>query len=185
MNMDTVKIEKLMLEDLKSAEIVFETAIPDAFVKEGLTLMDEDIRNEISNKKQMLVRSLEDPKAELRFLVAKLDDQVIGTISFGPCGSDILKCTDNELSEIGELGSLYILPDFQNQSVGSNLIQAMLQILHKNDISQFCLDSGYKRAQKRWIRKFGEPYKVVNDYWGPGFEHMIWLCQVDDFTPFE
>jgi GNAT superfamily N-acetyltransferase len=182
--MGTVKIEKLMLEDLKSAEIVFETAIPDAFVKEGLTLMDEAIQNEISSKKQMLVESLEDQEGELRFLVAKLDHRVIGTISFGPCGNDILKCTDNALSGVGELGSLYVLPEYQNKGVGSSLIHAMLQSMHENNISQFCLDSGYKRAQKRWIRKFGKPYKVVEDYWGPGFEHMIWLCRVDHFTPF-
>lgn len=65
--------------------------------------MDEDIQNEISNKKQMLVKSLEEQNGKLKFLEAKLDDQVIGTISFGPCGSDVLKCTDNELSEIGDL----------------------------------------------------------------------------------
>lgn len=179
-----IKIEALTFQDVLSAEIVFETAIPDAFIKEGLTMMSEDIQNEISNKKKMLAMSLEVQNEGLRFLVAKTDDRVIGTISFGPCGNDIIKCTGNELSSIGELGSLYILPEYQSQGIGSALIQAMLQTLHDRGIDEFCLDSGYKRAQKRWVRKFGEPYKVVNDYWGPGYEHMIWLCKVDQFTPF-
>ena len=187
MEMETKKVEIIALthQDLLSAEIVFETAIPDAFIKEGLTLMDEDIQSEISNKKQMLSSALNDQNGDLRFLVAKAEDQVVGTISYGPCGTDIISCTEGELSGVGELGSLYILPDFQNQGIGSALIHEMLKTLHDKGIEEFCLDSGYKRAQKRWIRKFGEPYKVVNDYWGPGYEHMIWLCKVNQFTPFE
>ncbi len=185
MEIKKVQIKALTDQDLLTAEIVFETAIPDAFIKEGLTLMDEDIQNEISNKKQMLSSALEDQNGGLRFLVAKVDDQVVGTISFGPCGTDIISCTEGELSGVGELGSLYILPDFQNQGIGSALIHEMLKTLHDKGIEKFCLDSGYKRAQKRWLRKFGEPYKVVNDYWGPGYEHMIWLCKVNQFTPFE
>lgn len=179
-----VEIKQLDIHDLASAKRVFEISIPDAFIKEGLSLMDEDIQSEIEIKKQLLEKSLNEQNGLLRFLVAKIDDHVIGTISFGPCGSDILKCTNNELAEIGELGSLYILPDFQDRGIGSKLIHALVQKLNENSITQFCLDSGYKRAQKRWKRKFGEPYKVVLDYWGPGYEHMIWLCNVDQFTPF-
>jgi len=62
--------------------------------------------------------------------------------------------------------------------VGSALINAMVAHLYKQGLDQFCLDSGYKRAQKRWLRKFGEPYKVVKDYWGPDIDNMIWLCKV-------
>jgi GNAT superfamily N-acetyltransferase len=115
------------------------------------------------------------------FLIAKLDDTVVGTISFGPCGEDIKKCTENLLDNVGELGSLYVLPCHQGQGVGSLLINAIVAHLYEQGIDQFCLDSGYKRAQKRWLRKFGEPYKVVKDYWGPDYDHMIWLCKVSDF----
>ena len=65
---------------------------------------------------------------------------------------------------------------------GSSLIQAMMNELHDRGIDHFSLDSGYKEAQCRWIRKFGEPYLVAKDYWGPGKDHMIWLCQVKDFV---
>ena len=133
----------------------------------------------------MLIRSLYEQNEDLKFLVAKPNDREVGNISFVPCGSDILSCTESELSGVGELGSLYILPEFQDQGIGSALIHEMLKTLHEKGIDEFCLDSGYKRAQKRWIRKFGAPYKVVNDYWGPGYEHMIWLCRVNQFTPFE
>ncbi|MDF2519806.1 MAG: acetyltransferase [Clostridia bacterium] len=167
--------------DVKSAYLVFEVSIRDAFEKEGLGALEEDINREILNKKHMLDASLNLPDSGTYFLIAKLGDTVVGTISFGACGEDIRRCTDNQLQDIGELGSLYILPEYQGQGIGSALIKAMAAQLDKQGIERFCLDSGYKRAQKRWIRKFGTPCKIVEDYWGPGSSHMIWLCNVADF----
>ncbi|HYE81747.1 MAG TPA: GNAT family N-acetyltransferase [Clostridia bacterium] len=178
-------ISKLNQADIKSAYQVFEKSIPDAFEKEGLCLLKEDIENEIAFKKHLLDISLNQTDSHVIFLVARLGDTVVGTISFGACGEDIRICTEDQLKDIGELGSLYVLPGYQGQGVGSSLINAMIAHLHKQGIDQFCLDSGYKRAQKRWLRKFGVPYKVVKDYWGPGFEHMIWLCKVSDFIKAE
>jgi len=86
------------------------------------------------------------------------------------------------LTDIGELGSIYVLPHLQGLGIGSALIQAMVNELNDRGIDHFSLDSGYKEAQCRWIRKFGEPYLVAKDYWGPGKDHMIWLCQVKDFV---
>jgi GNAT superfamily N-acetyltransferase len=83
---------------------------------------------------------------------------------------------------VGELGSLYVLPSYQGLGVGSTLIKELMAYLSKQGIEQFCLDSGYQRAQVKWLRKFGEPYKVVKDYWGPDSVHMVWLCKVSDYT---
>jgi GNAT superfamily N-acetyltransferase len=80
------------------------------------------------------------------------------------------------------LGSLYVLPHFQGKGVGSALIQSMITFLHELGVEQFCLDSGFKSAQKRWLRKFGEPYKIAKDFWGEGSDHMVWLCQVTDYV---
>lgn len=85
------------------------------------------------------------------------------------------------LAEIGEVGGLFVLPSYQGQGIGSALIQAMVEHNAVMGRGQFCLDSGYKQAQKRWLRKFGAPYKVVKDYWGQGLDHMIWLYNVSDF----
>lgn len=166
--------------DIKAAYRVFEASIPDAYEKEGLGHLKEDIHREIEHKKHLLDDSMSSPNSKPYVLLAKHEETVVGTISFGPCGEDIKKCTGNQLDRIGELGSLYVLPSFQGQGVGSALIHTLLTYLSEQGIEQFCLDSGYKRAQKKWLRKFGEPYKVVKDYWGPGFDHMIWLCKVHD-----
>lgn len=167
--------------DLKSAYQVFDASIPEAFEKEGLGHLQEDIAREIEHKKHMLDESM-NLTTDIYFLMAKLDQTVVGTISYGPCGEEIKKCTNNQLVNIGELGSLFVLPHYQGQGIGSELIHAMVASLSERKIDQFCLDSGYGHAQKRWLRKFGEPFKVAKDFWGPNLDHMIWLCKVIDFT---
>jgi GNAT superfamily N-acetyltransferase len=176
-----IKITEPIQEDRKAIYSVFDTTIREAFQAEGLGSWDEVIRKEIAYKKQLLADSLAIMESEVFFFIAKWEGQVVGTISFGPCGEDIRKCTANELEEIGEVGSLFVLPSYQGQGIGSALIQAMAERNAAMGRSQFCLDSGYKQAQKRWLRKFGVPYKVVKDYWGQGLDHMIWLCSVSDF----
>lgn len=168
-------------DDVISAYQVFETAIADAFEKEGLGSEQEFINSEIMQKKSLLDEAIAKPNLDIDFLVAKLEEIVVGTISFGPCGEHIRKSTEKRCYSVGELGSLYILPRYQGRGVGSALIAAMVEHLSKHGIDQFCLDSGYRRAQKKWLRKFGVPYKTIKDYWGPGSEHMIWFCNVADF----
>ncbi|MNC31799.1 Acetyltransferase (GNAT) family protein [compost metagenome] len=175
-------ISMLTPEDKGAANRIFEISITDAFEQEGLGDLREDIHQEIEGKSQLVQNSLSSANPDTFFLLAKLDGVAAGTISFGPCGEDIRVCTGGELNDTGELGSLYVLPQYQDQGVGSALIKSMAARLEGLGIKQFCLDSGYKRAQQRWLRKFGEPYRTVQDYWGLGNDHMIWLCNVKDYT---
>lgn len=178
---NNLSIERLTKDDIKSAYTVFEVSITDAFQKEGIGDFKEDILREIQHKKNLLNSALDNPDSKIYFLVAKVADKVIGTISFGPCGNDIKNSTNGELDSIGELGSLYILPDYQNKGVGSELINSMINHLNKLGIEEFCLDSGYSRAQERWIKKFSKPYIIAKDYWGEDADNMVWLCKVRDY----
>ncbi|MRN57270.1 GNAT family N-acetyltransferase [Paenibacillus monticola] len=173
---DKLTIGNLTQADTLSVNQLFEASITDAFEKEGLGHFQDDIQQEIENKKRLVERALDPTTMDTYFLLAKINEVVVGTISYRPCGEDIRICTENELDDVGELGSLYVLPSYQSQGVGSSLIKGMLASLKKQGVDRFCLDSGYKRAQERWLRKFGEPYKTVEDYWGPGSIHMVWLC---------
>lgn len=179
--MNHYTISALTDADYESTTSVFNASISDAFEQEGLGQYQEDIQSEIDQKKQKALASLDPANSSIYFLIAKFDETVVGTISYGPCGEAIQTCTEHQLDHLGELGSLYVAPSYQNQGVGSLLIKEMMRYLKDQGIEQFCLDSGYKRAQTRWVRKFGEPYKVVKDYWGPDSIHMIWLCNVNDF----
>ncbi|MGG6311825.1 GNAT family N-acetyltransferase [Paenibacillus macerans] len=179
---DGITIAPLVPADREAVCRVFELAIPDAFAREGLGDLEEEIHGEIGHKQKMLNSALASANAGVRFLIAKAEGEVVGTISFGPCGKEIRECTHQALDDVGELGSLYILPSYQGQGLGSALIKALATQLHRQGIKRFCLDSGYRRAQQRWLRKFGEPYTVGKDYWGPGHDHMVWLCNVKDYA---
>lgn len=114
---EIVHIVKPGMKDLEPTCQVFETVIRDAFEKEGLGNLEEDITGEILHKKRMLKEAMNDQNPVF-FLVARWKDQVIGTISFGSCGEIIRACTGGALEEIGELGSLLVLPEMQNQVSG-------------------------------------------------------------------
>ncbi|WP_405158856.1 GNAT family N-acetyltransferase [Paenibacillus sp. FSL H8-0283] len=181
---DKITIEPLTRSDADGVYQVFETTIPAAFDQEGIGSLLDDIQDEIAQKKAMIHKALQakdNIDASVFFLVAKRGDVIVGTISYGPCGKEIRECTEGRLNDIGELGSLYVLPEVQGQGVGSALILALVTELQRLGIQQFCLDSGYQIAQKKWQRKFGEPYVVANNYWGEGTDHMVWLCEVQDF----
>ncbi len=159
---------------------VLERSIEDAFAQETLEHRDDEIRDLVGEKAAMYDESLADGGHGIRFLAAKQGQQVIGVISYGPCGTAVRECTGEALAGIGELGTLYVLPEYQNQGIGSALIQALLQQLAREGVEQFCLDGGFKGSQKRWLCKFGAPYVTVPDYWGPGADSMVWLCRVRD-----
>ena len=181
-------IQPLNSTDVEGAYLVFERSITEAFNQEGLSSLQDDIKDEIEHKKLLLQSTLlPDKSSESNdtgsfFLLAKRGNSVVGTISYAPCGEEIRILSENQLNHIGELGSLYILPEVQGQGIGSMLIQALATELQKRGIKQFCLDSGYRTAQKKWQRKFGEPYTVARNYWGEGTDHMVWLCDVEDFA---
>ncbi|MGG3455119.1 GNAT family N-acetyltransferase [Paenibacillus rhizolycopersici] len=190
-----IDIDALAPADREEACRVFERTIPEAFAEEGLGHLMEEIREEIEGKKRLVDVALRiapglgphrpSPHAAERdvfFLVARSAGEVVGTISFGPCGKEIAECTRHALDDVGELGSLYVLSACQGQGIGAALIQAMADELKGRGIQQFCLDSGYKKAQQKWLRKFGEPYAVAKNYWGPGQDHMVWLCNVEDYV---
>ncbi len=152
----------------------------DAFAQEGLAHLDAEIQGIVAGKAALFDESLKDRLGEVQFLAAKDTEELIGMISFGPRGKEIRECTGEDSAGIGKLGTLYVLPEYQDQGVGSALIQALVRQLHQQGVEQFCLDSGFKRAKERWLRKFGQPYVVAPDYWGPGVDHMVWLCHIRD-----
>lgn len=176
-----ITIRNARPSDAEHACRVFDLAIPEAFEQEGLGHLTEDIAHELAEKRRVLQACLKEDSTSYWFLVALHRENIVGTISYGPCCEDILNCTENALRNVGELGSLYIMPEYQGQGIGSALIRAAVNRMAGDGIQRFSLDSGYRIAQQKWLNKFGKPYAVVPDYWGPGSVHMVWLCEVEDY----
>lgn len=71
-------------------------------------------------------------------------------------------------------------PDYQKKGIGSRMLNLLFEELENKRIKEFCLDSGYKSAQKIWIKKFGNPQYHLKNYWGENADHMIWRVRVED-----
>jgi len=177
-----VLIQQLSVRDRESTKALYSSCIPLAFELEGLSNLQSVISEEIIFKHRLIDESLDSKTSSTLFYVAKINDDVIGAISLGPCGKEILDCTKNEWADLKELGSLYVVNLFQNQGIGSLLIQSVITELNKRGVKDFCLDSGYQHAQKKWIRKFGYPTMIVKDYWGKGLDHMLWKINLNEMN---
>lgn len=169
-------ITKLTEKDFEEAYEVFKVTIPDAFEKSGSGSEKEIIQCEILHKRNMLIKAINNEN--IIFFIAKYKGKVIGTISFGPCSNDIKECTNYEITDLGEIGSLFVLPQYQGNGVGSELIKYLMNYIKEKGIKEVCLDSGYEQAQKTWTKKFGVPYKVAENHWGPDIDNMVWLVNV-------
>ncbi len=66
------------------------------------------------------------------------------------------------------------MPEYQGKGIGTMLLNAILACLRQKGVSEFCLDSTYKKAQSYWTKKLGQPSVTLKDYWGKGLNYMIW-----------
>ncbi|MFD3449027.1 GNAT family N-acetyltransferase [Microbacteriaceae bacterium 4G12] len=167
---------------MEELNLFFSITIKDTFAREGLSELLDDIEKEMETKKQYLQCDFDSDGEKRYFLIAvdKNSNKIIGTIEYGPASELINSCTDEVLKGLPEIGTVFVHPDYQRRGIGNLLLNAMFLTLLSKGIIEFCLDSGYKNAQKIWKKKFGEPDYLLKDYWGDGFDHMIWKRCTDD-----
>jgi ribosomal protein S18 acetylase RimI-like enzyme len=74
-------------------------------------------------------RALADPRESRGIFVA--DDEEMGVVGFGSCGAvrEIPEGLDGTEQRVGEVYTLYVEPDFQNQGLGRRLLDAMFRQL--------------------------------------------------------
>ncbi|MEH7255021.1 GNAT family N-acetyltransferase [Neobacillus niacini] len=172
--MSKIEIRRPRIEDREELNQFFRTVIENTFAREGLAELIEDIEAEINSKKNYLQMDLKSKGEKRYFLIALAENKIIGTIEFGPASELIQVCTNGEMGNLVEVGTVFVLPNYQRQGIGNQLIHEMLQTLNTRGIKEFCLDSGYQNAQNIWKKKFGDPDYLLKNYWGQGQDHMIW-----------
>lgn len=175
-----IEIRRPTREDIRELNQFFRIVITDTFSKEGISEKLEDLEDEIEVKKKYLNSDFDSNGEKRYFLIAVYGDRIIGSIEYGPASELINNCTNHALKELMEVGTVFVHPDFQRKGVGNRLLNAMYCTLHNMGIEEFCLDSGYATSQKIWRKKFGEPHYLLKDYWGEGYDHMIWRIKVND-----
>ncbi len=165
--------------DTEQIHALFETVLKDTYAKNNLDDFKDALMEEINHKKHMLTLDLESNGADLYFLIAKMNDKVVGTIEYGPANEVIEKCGDGSLMALKEIGTLFVLPEYQGMGIGTAMLEAIKDSLADGGHSAFCLDSGYPTAQKIWLKMLGTPEFVLKDYWGEGFDHMVWRGEIE------
>ncbi|GGE63727.1 GNAT family N-acetyltransferase [Priestia taiwanensis] len=174
--MGEILIRRPLVTDIGELHGFFRTVIEDTFAKNGLADLVHDIEGEIEGKKKCL-KSDFDSKGEERYFLLGIDSEsnkIIGSIEYGPAREIVVKETNGELKDVVEVGTVFVLPDYQKNGIGTLMWNEVLRTLSNRGIHEFCLDSGYTTAQKIWGRKFGMPDYLLKDYWGEGHDHMIW-----------
>lgn len=178
--MINIEIDRPKFEDIELINEFFEIVIRDTFERNGITDLICEIEEEIKYKRRCLNQDLESDGKNRYFLIAKENDKIVGSIEYGPANELIISCTNGELKDLVEIGTVFVHPDYQKKGIGSRMLNLIFRELEKNGIKEFCLDSGYKSAQKIWISKFGNPeYHLIN-YWGENSDHMVWRINTED-----
>lgn len=173
-----IKFKRPQLKDVPALHHFFRVVITDTFMKEGIGNKLSDLEQEVEAKQKYLNDDIKSNGEKRYFLIALRGEEIIGSIEFGPASELIQEHSNGELQELVEVGTVFVHPDHQGKGIGNSLLKAMYGILQKKGVAEFCLDSGYKNAQKIWRKKFGEPDYRLKNYWDAGFDHMIWRVRL-------
>lgn len=180
--MKNIIIRRPKLCDQQEINKLFEVTIQDAFDKEGVGDAIDDINEQICHKKTLLDEDLKSNGENRFFLIAVLNGKIVGTISHGLRSKLIAECADRDVSDMQEIASIYILPEFQGQGIAKVLLNAMLLCLLSKGINEFCLDTGYAIARQVWTKLLGTPSVIKKDYWDEGADHCVWFKSVSDIS---
>ncbi|MBD3402943.1 GNAT family N-acetyltransferase [candidate division GN15 bacterium] len=167
--------------DRLETESLFDKTIRDTFAREGIVHRHaHDIPEEIAARVATLEQFLRTSGETNRFLVARSDDTIVGTVAASSANDIIRANLDASFDTTPEITCAYVLPEWQGRGVGRLLLREMLLLLHRSNVRTYCLDCGYRRAQHFWQRRLGEPAVVLTDRYGAGAHHLIWHGSVHD-----
>ncbi len=176
MNIKIVRPVKADFEELKR---LFTASIHDAFRREGIdkTFSDE-IPGDIQFQLDALQRDFDSDGREEHYFIAKLDSRIVGTCAIGTTSGGVMRAFKLAAPTIPEMKSLYVLPEYQGRGIGLSLIDHTLEYMQEAGMDEFLFECGYKIAQALWMRRFGEPAIVKQDYFSEGAHLMFWRCRV-------
>lgn len=175
--MTKLEIRQAKKEDTQELIALYTETMHRAMVLEEVdeNEIDDFVGDEVNYKSKNLRDAFDnDNNIERVFLVAVMDDKIIGTIGYGPCSDIIDEHGGRDTKGLNEIGSAYVLPEYQSKGVMNVLFNAIILTLRARGIDEICLDSGYMIAKKIWEKKLGKPNVILRDFWDEGVDHHIW-----------
>lgn len=181
--MTKINIRRPHHDDIEALHELYKIAIPHTWEKEGVGDCVDEIQNEITEKMVFLKEDLNSHGRNQFFLIACDDDEIVGTIAYGPCSALLNDCTDRKYKDLGEIGTAFILPDYQKKRDWYTLAERNADCSSWSVCRRVCswqwLFPGSEGMEEK---KFGEPAMVLKDHWGEGADHMIWHCKMSDLA---
>lgn len=173
-----VMVRRPRIEDIDSINKFFELVIRDTFEKNSINGLIDILDGEIEDKRKCLNQDIDSNGEKRYFLIGAIGDKIISSIECGPSNELINSCTNGDLKDLVEIGTVFVHPEYQRRGIGNMMLVHMFNEMKNKGINEFCLDSGYKTAQKIWIKKFGNPEYHLKNYWGEGADHMVWRLKL-------
>ena len=167
-----IQIRPLKIGDVSELKKLFEKTIYEIFERNNIEDKKE-LEQEINDKIFKVFKSIIEEESSSNFYVAEKENTIIGIAGLSLINSDIesyIEINENAY----ELGTVYVLPEFQRKGIGSLLINTVIENIKNLGIHEFYLDCGYRTSQSYWIEKFGKPYINIENKFGKNQDYMIW-----------
>lgn len=176
--MGEILIRSPKFDEIDKLNIFFERVLKDTFIKNHVMHLKKEYEIEIEDKNKIICRYFDENKEDNYFFIAIVDGRVVGSISLAYCNKMIIDALGGGYKRIYELGTIFVDPDYQGIGIGSKLIEHGIELLKSIGVEKFCLDSGYKSAQRIWNKKFGKSERVFKDFFDKGNDYIIWIVDI-------
>lgn len=174
-----IKISIADASDQDEIRQMLATTIRDTFEREKIILAyPKEMEDETKAVFTTYLESLARPQKAMGFWVARIEGRIVGTAALGTPHEIIRNHFEQELWQLPELKSVYVLPNFQKLGLGKALFKSCLKHLITNQLDEFFLAGGYSGSIVYWKKVLGLPSLILKDHWGPKQDHCIWRCQV-------
>lgn len=157
--------------DIAETDQLFRACLTDLISREKIeepNLLEE----EVAKLNQVVQESL--AAQECNFFVVEIKDRIAGTIALTKPNKLISEHIRIEPS-VYEVACVYVHPNDQKQGIGKYMFQHIKQKLIQLGQVQYCLDAGFSSSQEYWKQQLGKPTIVIENLWGKGAHHLIWL----------
>ncbi len=179
-DMGNILIRRPKKEERAQIHALFSRTIAHTLEEEGVGDEVELIASLVKDQQELIDLDIDTDGQQCFFLVAQHKGQIVGTICLRPCSDIIRECADRDTQGMLEIGSVYVLPEFQGKGIARLLLIRMYRTLIEKGATEFWLDSGYDIAKQVWRKILGEPSIIIKNYWAEGVDHHLWFRKLGE-----
>jgi len=163
-----IEVRLVQEEDLPQIDMILEAWVRDP----GTGVI---IQREVDEVLERIRQGIDNPENGTNVVAEDLQGRVIGVMGIYPVDPEMQQyvTTDNPR----EINNAYVADDVRGSGAGKSLVKKLESIGLQRGYKELVLNSGprYKETGwEFWKRVYGEPVDVAKDYYGPGYDAMVW-----------